>query len=152
MTKTIKLLTSDQVAKAGASDEMVARFERMFPQGVVPSVAICKSYASSFDWDWAAQNLLPPKGLVRYKAATARALAKRDESVAVAWAQYEAVVNQPMEYMETSVGMVPTVASWARHKNNVAFALDNHRATIGQATGQYKADKAVAWAKQWAVA
>ena len=130
MTKTIKLLTSVQVAKAGASDEMVARFERMFPQGVVPSVAICKSYASSFDWDWAAQNLLPPKGLVRYKAATARALAKRDATTAASWAEYESAVNQPMEYMETSVGKMPTPASWAKHKANVAFYFADYQSTV----------------------
>ena len=70
-------ITANELRKAKACAKQVEKFEHLFPDGVVPTVELCKEHADSFDWDWAAQNLLSPKGLAQYDAARAQAWAEQ---------------------------------------------------------------------------
>lgn len=75
-------ITANELRKAKACAKQVEKFEHLFPDGVVPTVELCKEHADSFDWDWAAQNLLSPKGLAQYEAATAQVRAQYEAATA----------------------------------------------------------------------
>ena len=70
-------ITANELRKAKACDEQVEAFEHLFPEGVVPTVELCKEHADSFDWNWAACNLLSPIGRAQYDAARAQAWAEQ---------------------------------------------------------------------------
>ena len=107
MKITVKLLKSK-----GACAEQVDKFAALFPDGVEPTKALCFAHAQTFDWRWAAENLLPAPAREAYDKARApaerayneaRATAEKayNEAVATAWkARNEALAPAERAYNE----------------------------------------------------
>ena len=87
-------ITANELRKAKACAEQVEKFEHLFPDGVVPTVELCKEHADSFDWNWAACNLLSPIGRAQYDATRAQARAQYDAATAQARAEQWIAENQ----------------------------------------------------------
>jgi hypothetical protein len=68
----------------------IAKFKRLFPDGVIVTRELCVQHAHQFDWDWAAGHLLTPTARAQYDAAIATVLAQYLAAIDVVWAQYDA--------------------------------------------------------------
>ena len=86
----MKKITAAQLRRLGACKEQLARFEALFPKGVVPTRALCLAHARDFSWEWAAARLLPTSALVAYNAARASAWTTCEAARAPAQAAYNA--------------------------------------------------------------
>ena len=94
-------VTADLLRAKYACASQVRLFEALFPGGTEITQELCAKHARSFDWGWAAKNLLPEKqwedyvegrGLLMkdYVAARAPLWADYAAKHAVLWADYEA--------------------------------------------------------------
>ena len=54
-------ITKHLLQSKGACASQVALFAETFPHGTEITEAVCLAVADKFDWNWAAQNLLPPE-------------------------------------------------------------------------------------------
>jgi hypothetical protein len=93
MTKPITL---KMLKKAGACQDQVDLFEKLFGKSVIPTRELALEHASDFDFQWAAENLLTSQSLKAYektealawkayKKATALALKACEEARALAF-------------------------------------------------------------------
>lgn len=82
---TVEMLKTADVCATARS-----RFEDLFPDGVEVTRELCLQHASAFDWDWAAENLLPKSAWDVYDAAVEPALDVYDAAVKSAWDAYDA--------------------------------------------------------------
>jgi hypothetical protein len=83
-------ITVDMLRGRGACKLQVEEFERRFPDGVEVSVAAAVAVANIFDWDWAAENLLPCSAWQAYAAAVEPAWQACDAAVVSAREAYNA--------------------------------------------------------------
>ena len=86
---TMKITAAVLRAK-DACETQVRRFEALFPNGVEITSELCVQHAGSFDWSWAAKNLLPPGKYADYKAKHAPLYADYEAKRAPLLADYEA--------------------------------------------------------------
>jgi len=84
-----RILTSRQLCRAGACQQQVRRFRRMFGTQVEVTPELAASAASEYDWVWAAENLLNATAWKAYEEARATAWQAYDEARATAWKAYE---------------------------------------------------------------
>ena len=77
-------------AKHACADQ-VRLFESLFKEGGDVTQEKCLAVADKFDWDWAAQHLLPASARAEYERVTATAWAEYERVRAPAWAEYERV-------------------------------------------------------------
>jgi len=88
---------------AGACADQVALFEARFGDGVDVTEALCLSVADLFDWDWAADNLLPAPARAEYWRAMPHAEAEYIRASAPARAEYwRAMAHAEAEYIRAS--------------------------------------------------
>ncbi len=73
-------LTADVLEQAGACREQLELFRERFPEGCIPTAALCRQYPD-FNYDWAAKKLLSPEKWAAYGA-----------TVALHWAAYRSAV------------------------------------------------------------
>ena len=103
--------------KAGACKDQVTLFEHYFGAKLRLTRKICLRHAGDFDFDWAAQNLLPAPAWRAYDEAVAPALEAYKEAVAPALEAYkEAVAPAQKAYDEA---MAP---AWRAYDEAVAPA------------------------------
>jgi hypothetical protein len=69
-------ITKRLLQSKGACASQVALFAETFPHGTEITEAVCLAVADKFDWNWAAQNLLPPKSDAEYQRVRAQAYAE----------------------------------------------------------------------------
>ena len=62
-------ITAELLAELGACEDIVKLFRELFPDGVIPTVDLCVKHAATFDWVWAAGNLLQEPFRANYMAA-----------------------------------------------------------------------------------
>ena len=95
-------ITSALLKRKGACLDQRRKFAELFPGGVIVTEALCVEHASVFNWEWAAENLLPPSAWAEYgrvtapawaeyERVTAPALAGYGRARASAWAEYKRV-------------------------------------------------------------
>ena len=61
-------ITATILRAKDACETQVRRFEALFPNGVEITSELCVLHADSFDWDWAAEYLLPLDKYADYRA------------------------------------------------------------------------------------
>ena len=88
----MKTITASQLAKLGACHEQLATFRDLFGSGVAPTLELCLTHASRFEWDWAAEHLLTAPARAEYHKADAAAWAEYDKARAAAF--FHAYTNQ----------------------------------------------------------
>ena len=83
-------VTADLLRAKYACASQVRLFEALFPGGTEITQELCAKHARSFDWGWAAKNLLPEKQWEDY--VEGRGLLMKDYVAARAplWADYAA--------------------------------------------------------------
>ena len=64
-------LTVAKLKKLQACEDQVQLFEELYPEGVEVTEAACLAVADRFDWNCAAQRLLPKALRAEYDRATA---------------------------------------------------------------------------------
>jgi hypothetical protein len=80
-----------------ACTEQVEKFKELFgAQTIDVTVELCVKHAQDFDWDWAADNLLPETLRAEYYAKAAPLEAKYEAKRAPLWAEYDAKIA-PLE-------------------------------------------------------
>ena len=87
-------ITKRLLQSKGACASQVALFAETFPHGTEITEAVCLAVADKFDWNWAAQNLLPPKSDAEYQRVCAPADAECQRVRAQAYAEYQRVRAQ----------------------------------------------------------
>jgi hypothetical protein len=95
-------ITAGLLRQHDACDDQVATFEREWPDGCVPTLAIChRALALGLDLDWAARKLLPATAAKAYDQATATAWNAYAEAMAPARKAYnEAIAPAAKAYEE----------------------------------------------------
>src|SRR5919109_1421725 len=94
-------LTAEILQKKGACKEQVDLFAQLFPDGGEVTAAACRAVAHQFDWDWAANHLLPEPARRAYEEATATAWRAYQEARATARRAYqEATATARRAYKE----------------------------------------------------
>ena len=73
---------------AGACADQVELFVARFGDGVDVTEVLCLSVADLFDWDWAAENLLPAPARAEYWRAMRITMAQFDVPKLLAWDEY----------------------------------------------------------------
>ena len=96
----------------GACASQVALFAETFPHGTEITEAVCLAVADKFDWNWAAQNLLPPKSYAEYQRVRAQADAEYQRVCAPADAEYQRVCAPA--YAEYQRVCAPAYAEYQR--------------------------------------
>jgi hypothetical protein len=86
----MRKITVARLRKLGACAEQIEKFAELFPRGIMPTRALCLEHTAVFNWDWAAEHLLPAPALAAYDAAIASAWAAYEAAGAPAWAAYKA--------------------------------------------------------------
>lgn len=81
-------VTADMLRKRLACAPQRVLFERLFPDGVDVTGALCVAHSSRFNWDWAASNLLPPDAQAKYESAAAKAWNKFAGAWGQDWSEY----------------------------------------------------------------
>ena len=109
-------ITIQMLHDKGACPDQVALFEELFGDVVEVTEEACIAVAGSFDWAWAARNLLTAPARVEYERVTAPARVEYERVTAAAWAEYERV----------------TAAAWAEYDRVTAAAFA--RAFLSQNT------------------
>jgi len=84
-------ITKRLLQSKGACASQVALFAETFPRGTEITEAVCLAVADKFDWNWAAQNLLPPKSDAEYQRVCAPADAECQRVRAQAYAECQRV-------------------------------------------------------------
>ena len=84
-------ITLAMLKKNGACADQAAEFARRFGDGVEVTEQVCVSFASVFDWDWAARHFLTAAAWAAYNEAKAAAGAAYREATAAAEAAYSKV-------------------------------------------------------------
>ena len=112
-------ITADALRAKDACEAQVCRFEDLFPNGVEITSELCVQHACSFDWNWAAENLLPPGKYADYEA-----------KYAPLWADYEA----------------KTAPIFAAYKVKYGTLDADYKAKCGAIWADYKAKIAVLFA------
>jgi hypothetical protein len=64
-------ITSELLRAKGACEIQVEKFDKLFPDGVVPTRELALKHASDFGWFWAAENLLTAEGSRAFSEAMA---------------------------------------------------------------------------------
>ena len=85
----MKTITLQQLRDHNACASQVALFRKYFGTEVELTPEVVQKYASEFDIDWCAQNLLTPELYERYYEATAIAEKQYNEAIAIARKQYD---------------------------------------------------------------
>ena len=83
-------ITIELLKKHNACEEQVALFATTFPKGVHVTEAACLAVADQFDFQWAADNLLPSDKKAEYMAQRAPISAEYMAQRAPISAEYEA--------------------------------------------------------------
>ena len=83
-------ITAALLQEKDACEIQVRRFEDLFPNGVEITQELCVQHARSFDWNWAAENLLSPDKYADYEAKAAALYADYEAKTAALYADYEA--------------------------------------------------------------
>jgi hypothetical protein len=122
----MRKITVSLLREHGACEEGIAKFQRIFPDGVIVTRELCIKHAQQFDWDLAARRLLTPTAWAQYLAATAEPLAQYEAAKATALAQYEAAL----------------AAARAQYLAAMASVLAQYHAAIDAAWSQYDAARA----------
>ncbi len=78
-------ITKYLLTKHRACRRQVKKFAALFPDGVEPTRELCLAHATSFDWNWAAKELLSYSTWRAYDEDTAPARKAYDEAIAPAW-------------------------------------------------------------------
>ena len=118
-----------------ACEIQVRQFEALFPNGVEITSDLCVLHADSFDWGWAAKNLLPPDKYADYKAKTVPRYADYEVKVAALFADYRVKVAQIYADCKTKFAFL-----WADHKVDALWA--GCKAEITPLWADYKAKAA----------
>jgi hypothetical protein len=85
----MRKITVARLKEKCACTSQVELFEKLFPNGVVPTVDVCLEVADKFDWNWASLNLLSAPAQKAYDKATATALKAYSEATAFALKAYD---------------------------------------------------------------
>ena len=86
-----KRITARMLQSKGACAEQVETFRRLWPRGVVPTEALAIEHASTFDFQWAATNLLGGPALAECERVCGPALAEYERVRGPALAEYKRV-------------------------------------------------------------
>ena len=81
-------ITAALLQEKDACEIQVRRFEDLFPNGVEITQELCVQHARSFDWNWAAENLLSPDKYADYEAKAAALYADYEAKTAALYADY----------------------------------------------------------------
>ena|SRR3990167_3278772 len=108
---TTKRITARLLESKGACADQVAKFRALWPRGVVPTEALALEHSGTFDFQWAAINLLSASAWAEYKRVCASA-----------WAEYERV-RGPARAEYERVCALAFVAAWAEYERVCALAF-----------------------------
>ena len=136
-----KKITLSMLRKAGACKQQLDAFEQLFPRGVEVTIALCREHVATFNWGWAAENLLSPSARAAYDEARttagetylkaeATAAATHGKTIVSAWAK---------EYLAD-----PLAA-----RDRVATTLATYKEAVAAALADYDEAVAVAWAEAY---
>jgi hypothetical protein len=73
---TMKTITLQQLIDLGAPPDTLDKFKKLFGDSVEVTEALCLEYASDFNWDWAADNLLLGEAWEEFVRVKAQAFAR----------------------------------------------------------------------------
>jgi len=124
-------VTSALLRRKGACRDQTDKFVALFPKGIEITEALCVQHAQVFNWDWAAENLLPKAARVEYERVKASAWAEYDRVMASAWAEYDRV----------------TAPAWAQYKRVKASALAEYNRVTASAWTEYERVRASTFGK-----
>jgi hypothetical protein len=111
-------ITSKLLKRKRACREQVALFEKLFPNGVEVTEAICVAHADKFNFHWAAENLLSASAWAEYKRVKDSVQAEYQRNLDAAWAEYQRIVAPTGAEYERAVA-----ASWPEYRRNIAVAF-----------------------------
>ena len=123
-------LTAEMLEQAEACQYQLDLFRERFPEGVVPTEALCLQN-QDFDYEWAAQ-LLSPEKQKRFWDIVGQARIEYAGVIATARATYEAAIPAEATYKAT---------------NAAAGAM--YAAAVAPALAAYQAAKAAAFGRLW---
>ncbi len=104
-------ITYDQLEALDACEEQLELFQSLFGEEVEVTREKVMTHAAKFEWDWAAEKLLPRKKLAEYNRVTAQAWAEYNRVTAQALAEYNRVNAQALaEYNRV------TAPAWAEYR------------------------------------
>jgi len=86
-TMTAKILTFKTLKGLGACKDQLLRFKQLFGDKVNVTAELCNKHCDEFDWNWAAENLLPATAWAEYDSICAPALAEYHRICAPALAE-----------------------------------------------------------------
>ena len=119
-------ITAKILEDKNACPSQLHKFRKLFPDGVEVTAAVCISVADEFDWDWAANNLLPPSFLADYEA--------KEVSL---WKDYDAKVASPRADYNAKVAPL-----WADYNAKVAPLWADYNAKKAPLLADYEAKEA----------
>lgn len=82
------LVTSNTLEELGSCGTYVDRFRSNWPEGTVITKELCVEHASSFEWHWAAANLLAPGHLSDWERRAERVFATGSDAIRNLDAEY----------------------------------------------------------------
>ena len=115
-------ITYEQLESLDACEDQLNLFQSLFGEEVEVTRELVITHADKFDWDWAAEKLLPRKKSAEYERVRAPAWAEYERVRAPAWAEYERV----------------RAPAWAEYKRVTAQALAEYKRVTAQALAEYK--------------
>jgi hypothetical protein len=118
-------ITSKLLKRKRACREQVALFEKLFPNGVEVTEAICVAHADKFNFHWAAENLLSAPALAEYERIEAPAWAEYMRSLAAAWDEYGRSLAAAWDEYGRS-----RAAAWAEYGRSRAAALAEYERAV----------------------
>ena len=86
-------LTAQMLRDKKACGEQVELFVELFGESVSVTQKRCAAHANEFDWEWAAEKLLPKPAWAEFDKVRDAAWAEFDKVRDVAWAEYDKVCN-----------------------------------------------------------
>ena len=104
-------ITYKQLQALDACDNQLELFQSLFGEEVEVTRELIMKHADKFDWNWAAEKLLPRKRWAEYKRVKAQALAEYKRVKAQALAEYERVKDQA--WAEYRIKCAPIFANCA---------------------------------------
>jgi hypothetical protein len=123
----MKPITLQMLVEAGACQDQVDLFEKLFGKSVVPTRELALKHAGQFRWHWASENLL-----------TSRSLKAYDRAIAPAWKAFEAAWPLTSEAFREIIAL--------KTHDEAVEAVNEARAPALKA---YNKAMALAFLKQW---
>ena len=134
-------ITIRQLIRAGACAEQRAKFRALFDTSVEVTEELAIQHARMFDWDWAADNLLPEDAWEAYDQAKASAREARGRAQETAWEAYDQAKAIALEAHDQA-----QETAWEAYDRAKAIALEAYDRVQETAWEAYDRAKAIAFA------